>query len=76
MNDSFVSRCFVAIGSILAAWLVLTVGVLRCSASSDDRAGEWPYYGGDQASTKYSNLTQIDKKQCFNAVGSLDVEDR
>jgi quinoprotein glucose dehydrogenase len=60
MNDSFVSRCFVAIGSTLAAWLVLTVGVTRCSAS-DDRAGEWPYYGGDQASTEYSNLTQINK---------------
>lgn len=61
MNDSSVSRCFIAIGSTLAAWLVLTIGVMRCSASSDGRAGEWPYYGGDQASTKYSNLTQINK---------------
>ncbi len=61
MNDSSVSRCLIAIGSTLAAWLVLTIGVMRCSASSDGRAGEWPYYGGDQASTKYSNLTQINK---------------
>ena len=53
MNDSFVSRCLVVIGHTLAAWLVLTVGVMRCSASSDDRAGEWPYYGGDQASLVY-----------------------
>jgi hypothetical protein len=42
MNDDFVSRRFVAIGSILAVWLVLTVGVMRCSVSSDDCAGEWP----------------------------------
>src|SRR5882724_2697488 len=69
MNDSSVSRCFIAIGSTLAAWLVLTIGVMRCSASSDGRAGEWPYYGGDQASTKYSNLTQINK----NSVSTLTL---
>jgi quinoprotein glucose dehydrogenase len=69
MNKSFISRRLLANGGILAGCILLAVGMMGRSASSDDRVGEWPYYGGDQAGTKYSNLTQINK----NNVSTLSV---
>lgn len=62
MNGSFISGRSVPIGVLSAACALLAFGMMGHSASADDRAGEWPYYGGDQASTKYSGLAQINKK--------------
>jgi quinoprotein glucose dehydrogenase len=32
----------------------------RAACAADTQHGEWPYYGGDAASSKYSPLSQID----------------
>src|SRR3984893_1569430 len=68
-SKSFVVRRSVAIGGIWAACVLLAVGITGRSTSSNDRKGEWPYYGSDQASTKYSRLTQINR----NNVSTLSV---
>src|SRR5689334_3586188 len=42
--------------------MVLLVGTAAGPAPSGQSAGgEWPNYGGDQASTKYAPLAQIDR---------------
>ena len=43
---------------------VVTAAVLGCSAAAAQQGapvGEWPAYGGDHGSTKYSPLDQIDR---------------
>jgi glucose dehydrogenase len=65
MNKNFVSRHSIpmhkVLGGILALSVLVTLSALSAAAPLDDPAGEWPYYSGDEASTKYSRLTQINK---------------
>ena len=51
-----------------AAFLVLVAG-LTLGARRDSRMIEWPYYGGDQAGTKWSAAADINR----DTVGRLDV---
>jgi len=44
------------LSGILAVSAPLIFGAFLATAASDDHNGEWPYYSGDQASTKYSGL--------------------
>lgn len=37
----------------------LALTIVAADAQRPDTAGEWPYYGGDAASTKYSPLSQV-----------------
>jgi len=41
--------------------LAIALAVLGLSNTEAQPRGEWPYYGGDQASTKYSALDQINR---------------
>jgi len=50
------------------AFLVLVAG-LTLGARPDSRMIEWPYYGGDQAGTKWSAAADINR----DTVGRLDV---
>ena len=38
---------------------LLTITCMQASAQYGTRSGDWPSYGGDTGSTKYSPLTQI-----------------
>ena len=65
MNKNFASGHSIpmhkVLGGILALSVLVTLGGLAAAAPNDDPTGEWPYYSGDEASTKYSRLAQIDK---------------
>ncbi len=39
---------------------LLVVVVSTAATAADTKVGEWPYYGGDAGSSKYSPLSQID----------------
>ncbi len=49
--------------------LVGGAGALGLGAQGETENGEWPYYGGDRAFTRYSPLDQIDR----NNVDELEV---
>ena len=51
-----------------AATLVLLVAGLTLAAQRDSRMIEWPYYGGDQAGTRWSPAADINR----DTVGRLD----
>jgi quinoprotein glucose dehydrogenase len=64
MNIDFISRCLVPFDRKLRRILVVSALLLLGAFSAvaqGDHAGEWLYYSGDQASTKYSGLSQINK---------------
>src|SRR3954469_14182669 len=52
----FFGSCFVVLAS-LAAWNIPLAGQDKIH----NKPGEWPTYGGDLASTRYSPLDQINK---------------
>src|SRR3954469_10073184 len=45
------------------------LGVIAVSAARDHRMIEWPYYGGDQAGTKWSAAAEINRE----TVSTLEV---
>src|SRR5213593_3568871 len=48
--------------SSIAATTIAPKGVLTTAAVLEERAGDqWPFYGGDQAGTKYSPLTDVNR---------------
>lgn len=65
MNANFIFRCVAPflrmLNGILAVSALLILGSFVASAASDNHTAEWLYYSGDQASTKYSSLSQINK---------------
>jgi len=46
----------------LVAMLLIAVGAAARPAAADGTIAEWPYYGGDAGGSRYSTLTQIDKR--------------
>ena len=65
MNANFIFRRVAPfhrmLNGLLTVSALLILGFFVASAASDDGNGEWRYYSGDQASTKYSSLSQINK---------------
>jgi quinoprotein glucose dehydrogenase len=59
-------RAVLRVGTIAAALLALIVGTSGIRAQSGARNGEWPTYGGDLASTRYSPLDQITRDNFKN----------
>lgn len=70
---------------ILRSVLMGLVGVACVATASSVRAqagGEWPYYGGDQANTRYSTLEQISASNVKNlrvawmhSLGSIESQE-
>jgi quinoprotein glucose dehydrogenase len=46
--------------------LIVSLGVIPVGASNGMRKGEWRFYGGDQGSSKYSPLDQINRENVKN----------
>ena len=69
MNINYICRCLVPLHKKLRRILVVSALLLLGASSAvgaDDHAGEWLYYSGDQASTKYSGLSQINKSNVLS----------
>ena len=46
--------------------LILALGATTAAGKNGTRKGEWRFYGGDQGSTKYSPLDQINRENVKN----------
>ena len=53
----------------VALLTVLVIGSLSPRQQQQTGQVEWLYYGGDQAGTKYSPLTDIHAATCINCAG-------
>jgi glucose dehydrogenase len=47
---------------VLLCLLIISLAASSLGASNDTQKGEWRFYGGNQASTKYSPLDQINRE--------------
>jgi quinoprotein glucose dehydrogenase len=59
-------RKFTRSATCLGWVLLITLIPVSGSAKNGGKKGEWRYYGGDQASTKYSPLDQINRTNAKN----------
>ena len=70
-------RTFLRAAMTAAAVLAVMAGAtLAVRGQSGAKNGEWPTYGGELGSTRYSPLDQITRDNFKNLAGRVAVQDR